>query len=183
MTFPYLLLMTLVTLYGGILNALNRFARGGGGADPAQRGDDRGAGAGGVLSDRRPCGGLGRAGRRMSRAAAGRRRRDTRTAFCRSCAGRAGTTDVKRFFAALGPAVVGSAGLQLALFADTIIASFLPAGRAVGAVLRRPPQSAADRRDRHRGRHRAAAGDDAAHRRPATRPARAMRRIARSSSR
>src|SRR5207244_11732202 len=25
-TFPYLLLMTLVTLYGGILNALNRFA-------------------------------------------------------------------------------------------------------------------------------------------------------------
>jgi putative peptidoglycan lipid II flippase len=37
-------------------------------------------------------------------------------------------TDVKRFFAALGPAVTGSAGLQLALFADTIIASFLPYG-------------------------------------------------------
>jgi putative peptidoglycan lipid II flippase len=36
--------------------------------------------------------------------------------------------DVRRFFVALGPAVVGSAGLQLALFADTIIASFLPAG-------------------------------------------------------
>src|SRR6266704_3013938 len=54
-TFPYLLLMTLVTLYGGILNALNRFA-------------------------------------------------------------------------AVGPAVIGSAGVQLALFADTIIASFLPAG-------------------------------------------------------
>jgi len=36
--------------------------------------------------------------------------------------------DVKRFFIALGPAVIGSAGVQLALFADTIIASFLPAG-------------------------------------------------------
>jgi putative peptidoglycan lipid II flippase len=36
--------------------------------------------------------------------------------------------DVKQFFRALGPAVVGSGGVQLALFADTIIASFLPAG-------------------------------------------------------
>jgi putative peptidoglycan lipid II flippase len=35
---------------------------------------------------------------------------------------------VRKFFRALGPAVVGSAGVQLALFADTIIASFLPAG-------------------------------------------------------
>ena len=33
-----------------------------------------------------------------------------------------------QFFRALGPATVGSAGVQLALFADTIIASFLPAG-------------------------------------------------------
>jgi putative peptidoglycan lipid II flippase len=37
-------------------------------------------------------------------------------------------SDVKRFFKALGPATVGSAGVQLALFADTIIASFLAAG-------------------------------------------------------
>jgi putative peptidoglycan lipid II flippase len=36
--------------------------------------------------------------------------------------------DVKRFFKALGPATIGSAGLQIALFADTIIASFLTAG-------------------------------------------------------
>ena len=36
--------------------------------------------------------------------------------------------EVKRFFKALGPATVGSAGVQLALFADTIIASFLAAG-------------------------------------------------------
>jgi putative peptidoglycan lipid II flippase len=36
--------------------------------------------------------------------------------------------DTKRFFKALGPATLGSAGLQIALFADTIIATFLPAG-------------------------------------------------------
>jgi len=36
--------------------------------------------------------------------------------------------EVKRFFKALGPATVGSAGVQLALFADTILASFLAAG-------------------------------------------------------
>ncbi|MBQ0820195.1 murein biosynthesis integral membrane protein MurJ [Microvirga sp. HBU67558] len=35
---------------------------------------------------------------------------------------------MKRFFKALGPAVIGSAGVQLAIFADTIIASFLPTG-------------------------------------------------------
>jgi putative peptidoglycan lipid II flippase len=36
--------------------------------------------------------------------------------------------DVRQFFRALGPAVIGSGGVQLALFADTIIASFLPVG-------------------------------------------------------
>ena len=36
--------------------------------------------------------------------------------------------DVKRFFKALVPATIGSAGVQIALFADTIIASFLAAG-------------------------------------------------------
>ena len=35
---------------------------------------------------------------------------------------------MRRFFKTLGPAVVGSAGVQLAMFADTIIASFLPTG-------------------------------------------------------
>lgn len=38
------------------------------------------------------------------------------------------TADVKRFFVRLGPAVIGSAGTQIALFADTIIASMLPTG-------------------------------------------------------
>jgi putative peptidoglycan lipid II flippase len=41
--------------------------------------------------------------------------------------------DVRRFFRALIPATVGSAGTQLALFADTIIASFLSAG-AISAL-------------------------------------------------
>jgi putative peptidoglycan lipid II flippase len=41
--------------------------------------------------------------------------------------------DVRKFFRALGPATVGSMGVQLALFADTIIASFLAAG-AISAL-------------------------------------------------
>jgi putative peptidoglycan lipid II flippase len=41
--------------------------------------------------------------------------------------------DVRRFFTALVPATVGSAGTQLALFADTIIASFLATG-AISAL-------------------------------------------------
>jgi putative peptidoglycan lipid II flippase len=36
--------------------------------------------------------------------------------------------DVRSFFRALGPATLGSMGTQVALFADTIIATFLPAG-------------------------------------------------------
>ncbi len=36
--------------------------------------------------------------------------------------------EVRRFFARLGPAVIGSAGPQIAVFADTIIASMLPTG-------------------------------------------------------
>ena len=36
--------------------------------------------------------------------------------------------DMKRFFKSFGPAVIGSAGVQIALFADTIIGSLLPAG-------------------------------------------------------
>jgi putative peptidoglycan lipid II flippase len=34
----------------------------------------------------------------------------------------------RRFLAALGPAILGAGGVQLALFADTIIASYLPTG-------------------------------------------------------
>src|SRR6478609_8752860 len=106
-TFPYLLLVTLVTLYGGILNALQRFAA---------------AAAAPILLNLSLIVAL------------------TLAAFFPT-AGHAGIAgvltkfrwpeldaDVRQFFRALGPAIVGSAGVQLALFADTIIASFLPAG-------------------------------------------------------
>src|SRR6201987_5321985 len=36
--------------------------------------------------------------------------------------------DIRAFFRALGPATIGSMGTQVAMFADTIIATFLPAG-------------------------------------------------------
>ena len=36
--------------------------------------------------------------------------------------------DTRQFFRALGPAVIGSAGVQIAMFADTIISSLLPTG-------------------------------------------------------
>ncbi|MCK0209162.1 murein biosynthesis integral membrane protein MurJ [Starkeya koreensis] len=41
--------------------------------------------------------------------------------------------EMRAFLVALGPAIIGSAGVQLAIFADTIIASFLPQG-AVAAL-------------------------------------------------
>src|SRR2546423_12805199 len=48
--------------------------------------------------------------------------------------------DVRAFFRALGPATVGSMGTQVALFADTIIATFLPAGGAPAPVFSCRPQ-------------------------------------------
>jgi putative peptidoglycan lipid II flippase len=41
--------------------------------------------------------------------------------------------DVRQFFSALGPAVIGSAGQQIAILADTILASLLPTG-AVSSI-------------------------------------------------
>ena len=126
-TFPYLLLITLVTLYGGILNSLQRFATAA--AAPillnlslivalllAAFFPNAGhAAAWGVLIS----GGLQAllvGGDCWWKGAL------PRLAWPRLDA------DVKQFFRALGPATLGSAGVQLALFADTIIASFLPAG-------------------------------------------------------
>ncbi len=75
-TFPYLLLVTLVTLYGGILNALDRFAAAAAAPILLNLSIDGGAGAGCVLSDAGTCRGLGRADRGMPRSAAARRRCD-----------------------------------------------------------------------------------------------------------
>jgi putative peptidoglycan lipid II flippase len=126
-TFPYLLLMTLVTLFSGILNSIERFAAAA--AAPillnlvmilalafASFFPTAGhAAAWGVLV-------AGVAEVLLVGGAA--LRADVMTMLRRPIL----DGDVKRFFKALGPAVVGSAGVQLALFADTIIASFLAAG-------------------------------------------------------
>ncbi len=126
-TFPYLLLITLVTLYGGILNALQRFAA---------------AAAAPILLNFSLIVALMLAAffPTVGHAAAW----GVFAAGCLEALLVAGDTtragalpkfrkivldeDVRKFFRALGPAVIGSGGVQLALFADTIIASFLPVG-------------------------------------------------------
>jgi putative peptidoglycan lipid II flippase len=126
-TFPYLLLVSLVTLYGGILNALSRFAAAA--AAPillnlsmvltlllaAFFPTPGYAAAWGVLL----------AGVLELLLVGGDALRNGVLAVFRWPQWDA---DVKRFFKALLPATIGSAGLQIALFADTIIASFLSAG-------------------------------------------------------
>ncbi|HEY5378848.1 MAG TPA: murein biosynthesis integral membrane protein MurJ [Pseudolabrys sp.] len=126
-TFPYLLLITLVTLYSGILNALQRFAVAA--AAPillnlsmivtlllavffptAGHAAAWGVLISGILQAMLVGGETWRAG-----ALAALRWPEL-------------DADVRQFFRALGPATIGSAGVQLALFADTIIASFLAAG-------------------------------------------------------
>src|ERR1700733_15034766 len=126
-TFPYLLLITLVTLYGGMLNVMHRFASAAAAsiflnlsmmmtlALAAFFPNAGYAAAWGVLisgflqyfllaGDLARHGGLPRfAPLKLD-------------------------DDVRAFFRALGPATLGSMGTQMALFADTIIATFLPAG-------------------------------------------------------
>jgi putative peptidoglycan lipid II flippase len=126
-TFPYLLLMTLVTLYSGILNSIGKFATAA--AAPillnltmvatlltaaffptAGHAAAWGVLIAGILEVLLVGGAALRA--------------DVMATLRRPWP----DGEVKRFFKALGPATVGSAGVQLALFADTIIASFLAAG-------------------------------------------------------
>src|SRR6516164_2911332 len=126
-TFPYLLLVSLVTLYGGILNALSRFAAAAAApvllnvsmmatlATAAFFPSPGNAAAWGVLL----------AGILEVLLVGGDALRNDVLAMLRWPTWDA---DVKRFFKALLPATVGSAGVQVALFADTIIASFLSAG-------------------------------------------------------
>src|ERR1700712_6076509 len=126
-TFPYLLLITMVTLYGGMLNVMHRFASAAAApiflnlsmmvtlALAAFFPTAGHAAAWGVLisgflqyfllaGDLATHGGLPRfAPLKLDE-------------------------DVRAFFRALGPATVGSMGTQVALCADTIIATFLPAG-------------------------------------------------------
>jgi putative peptidoglycan lipid II flippase len=131
-TFPYLLLVSLVTLYGGILNALQRFATPA--AAPILLNLSMMATL--ALAAFFPSAGHAAAWGvfiagclEAAMVGADLARRDGLPTF-RSLAW---DDDVRRFFRALGPATLGSAGTQIALFADTIIASFLAAG-AVSAL-------------------------------------------------
>ena len=126
-TFPYLLLITLVTLYGGILNALQRFAS----AAFASTLLNLAMIATLALVAFFPTAGHAAAwgvlisGVLQALLVGG----DTwRTGALPTLRWPELDADVRKFFRALGPATVGSMGVQLALFADTIIASFLPAG-------------------------------------------------------
>jgi putative peptidoglycan lipid II flippase len=131
-TFPYLLLITLVTLYGGILNALGRFASPA--AAPILLNLSMMATL--ALAAFFPTAGHAAAWGvfiagclEAAMVAADLARHETLPRFRTLHL----DDDVRRFFRALGPAVLGSAGTQIALFADTIIASFLAAG-AVSAL-------------------------------------------------
>ncbi|MEH6950084.1 murein biosynthesis integral membrane protein MurJ [Nitrobacter sp. NHB1] len=126
-TFPYLLLITLVTLYGGMLNVMHRFASAA--AAPiflnlsmivtlalAAFFPNAGyAAAWGVLIS----GFLQYFLLTTDAARQGLLPRLTRPTL---------DADVRGFFRALGPATIGSMGTQIAMFADTIIATFLAAG-------------------------------------------------------
>ncbi len=126
-TFPYLLLVTLVTLYGGMLNVMHRFASAAAApiflnlsmmATLALAAFFPGAGyaaAWGVLL----------AGFLEFFLLAGDA---ARNGILPKFAPLRLDDNVRAFFRALGPATVGSMGTQVALFADTIIATFLPAG-------------------------------------------------------
>lgn len=131
-TFPYLFFVTLVTLVSGVLNAHDRFAA---------------AAAAPVLLNLSLVAGLGLAflfptaghAAAWAVAVAG----VLELALVMADAGRARVLprpalpaldpDVRKFFRTLGPALIGSAGVQIAMFADTIIASMLPRG-AVSAL-------------------------------------------------
>jgi putative peptidoglycan lipid II flippase len=126
-TFPYLLLVSLVTLYGGMLNAVNRFASPA--AAPILLNLSMMATLALALffpsAGHAAAWGVFIAGCLEAALVAGDVWRDPGLPRFRAFALDA---DVRRFFKALGPATVGSAGLQIALFADTIIASFLATG-------------------------------------------------------
>src|SRR2546421_4527799 len=126
-TFPYLLLITLVTLYGGMLNVMHRFATAAAApiflnlsmmatlALAAFFPSAGHAAAWGVLI----------AGVLEFLLLAGD---SARSGILPKFAPLKLDDDVRAFFRALGPATLGSMGTQVALFADTIIATFLPAG-------------------------------------------------------
>jgi len=128
-TFPYLLLITLVTLWSGVLNASGRFAAAAGA--PVLLNLSLLAFVQMAFLFRTPAHAAG-----WGVFAAGL----LEAALLAGAAWRAGllvpplkpelSQDVRRFFSAFLPAVIGSAGVQIAMFADTILATLLPEGSA-----------------------------------------------------
>lgn len=131
-TFPYLFFITLVTLISGMLNGVRRFAAAAGAPillnlsiiaalgcaflfPSAGHAAAWGVMIAGVLELALVYGDAMRAGIAP---------RITRPKL---------DADMRAFLKALGPAVIGSAGVQIAMFADTIIASLLPTG-AVSSI-------------------------------------------------
>src|SRR6267154_2482830 len=126
-TFPYLLLITLVTLYGGMLNVMHRFAS----AAAASIFLNISMMATLALAVFFPTAGHAAAwgvlisGFLQYFLLAG----DLATHGGLPCfAPLRLDEDIRAFFRALGPATLGSMGTQVAMFADTIIATFLPTG-------------------------------------------------------
>src|SRR6204780_318700 len=126
-TFPYLLLITMVTLYGGMLNVMQRFASASAASiflniammatlalaaffPTAGHAAAWGVLISGFLQYFLLAGDLARPGG-LPRFAPLRL-----------------DQDVRAFFRAVAPATLGSMGTQVAIFADTIIATFLPVG-------------------------------------------------------
>ncbi len=131
-TFPYLLFVTLVTLFSGTLNAHGKFAAAAFAPVLLNLVMIAALAAAFVFPN---AGQAAAAGVALAGAA--------ELALVVVAARRAGvlarlerprwTAGVRGFFTTLAPAVIGSAGVQIAIFADTIIASLLPTG-SVSAI-------------------------------------------------
>src|SRR6201985_1589882 len=126
-TFPYLLLITLVTLYGGMLNVMQRFAS----AAAASIFLNLSMMATLALAAFFPTAGHAAAWGVLIAGfleffllAGDAARQGVLPRFAQLKL----DDDVRAFFRAIGPATLGSMGTQVAMFADTIIATFLPAG-------------------------------------------------------
>ncbi len=131
-TFPYLLLITLVTLLSGVLNAVGRFSVAAAAPILLNIGIVVALLAAGLFATAGHAAAWGVLASGVAQ-----------LVILSYAARRAGVLatpapmrfdrDVKDFFKALGPATIGSMGVQIAMFADTIIATLLPTG-AVSAL-------------------------------------------------
>jgi putative peptidoglycan lipid II flippase len=128
-TFPYLTLITLVTLWSGVLNATGRFAVAA--AAPVLLNLSILAFVAMAFAFKTPAHAAGwgvfTAGVLEAAALAfAAWRAGVLVGFKRPAL----TEDVRSFFKSFLPAVIGSAGVQIAMFADTILATLLPEGSA-----------------------------------------------------